>query len=112
VPGLVIVGVLEQWKEFWILGLALYFPERQLSVSLYLSIRAKPKHPILILSNLYDPVTSIENAYEILSNSFSRGDAGLGIRDGYGVRFWIKILCIVTIILTFPFVIISIARIA
>ncbi|KAF7970893.1 hypothetical protein HWV62_22646 [Athelia sp. TMB] len=46
---------------------------------------AKPKHPVLILSNEYDPVTSIENAYRMLENTFAKGDAGLGIREGYGV---------------------------
>ncbi|KZP14811.1 hypothetical protein FIBSPDRAFT_101299 [Athelia psychrophila] len=44
----------------------------------------KPKHPVLILSNQYDPVTSIENGYRILKNIFAEGDAGLGIREGYG----------------------------
>jgi hypothetical protein len=50
-------------------------------------VRVKPKHPVLILSNVYDPVTSIENGIEVLHKSFSKGDAGLGIRDGYGVKF-------------------------
>ncbi|KZP14819.1 hypothetical protein FIBSPDRAFT_796394 [Athelia psychrophila] len=44
----------------------------------------KPKHPVLILSNEYDSVTSIANAYKILENTFAKGDAGLGIREGYG----------------------------
>lgn len=47
--------------------------------------RARPKHPILLLSNLHDPVTSIENSYSALRNNFLHGDAGLGVRDGYGV---------------------------
>ena len=51
-------------------------------------IRVKPKHPVLILSNVYDPITPIENGVETLRNSFSKGDAGLGIRAGYGVKFF------------------------
>ncbi|KAF7972928.1 hypothetical protein HWV62_16588 [Athelia sp. TMB] len=53
--------------------------------SKYFGTIAKPKHPVLILSNEYDPVTSIENAYRMLENTFAKGDAGLGIREGYGV---------------------------
>lgn len=48
--------------------------------------RAHPKHPILLLSNVHDPVTSIENSHLTIANSFAKGDAGLGIRGGYGVR--------------------------
>lgn len=49
--------------------------------------RARPKHPILLLSNVHDPITSIENSHLTIANSFAKGDAGLGIRSGYGVRF-------------------------
>lgn len=49
--------------------------------------RARPRHPILLLSNVHDPVTSIQNSYLTIANSFVKGDAGLGIRSGYGVRF-------------------------
>ncbi|KZP19422.1 hypothetical protein FIBSPDRAFT_567283 [Athelia psychrophila] len=45
---------------------------------------AKQKHPILILSNEYDPVRAIENGHKILEKSLAKGDAGLGIREGYG----------------------------
>ena len=50
--------------------------------------RVKPKHPVLLLSNVYDPITPLENGVETLRKSFPKGDAGLGIRDGYGVRSW------------------------
>jgi hypothetical protein len=52
-------------------------------------VRVKPKHPVLILSNEYDPITPIENGVETLRNSFLKGDAGLGIRAGYGVKFFV-----------------------
>ncbi|KII86940.1 hypothetical protein PLICRDRAFT_274828 [Plicaturopsis crispa FD-325 SS-3] len=44
----------------------------------------KPKHPVLLLSNINDPITPIENGIEILQKSFEHGHAGLGIRAGYG----------------------------
>lgn len=46
--------------------------------------RVKPKHPVLILSNMNDPITPLENGRQALENSFEKGDAGLGVRDGYG----------------------------
>jgi hypothetical protein len=58
--------------------------------SLYASLavnRAKPKHPILIMSNKHDPMTSLNNALEMFQKGFARGDAGLVVREGFGVSF-------------------------
>jgi len=46
--------------------------------------KVTPKHPVLLLANEHDPVTSIENAYEIMEHSYPEGAVGLGIRAGYG----------------------------
>jgi len=61
--------------------------------------RVRPKHPILLLSNVYDPITPIENGFETLRTSFSKGDAGLGIRDGYGhCSYSMRSPCIIDVI--------------
>ena len=43
------------------------------------NIRVKPKHPVLLLSNVYNPLTPLENGIEVLQENFPKGDVGLGL---------------------------------